>query len=217
MQNCHKSSANTDTTKLPGPQISTDEKWVGPLKFLCTTMFILAEFRPKSDIGLVKKKKRKCLCGVCWCSRLALSHWDDDRVLLDWLQSRPRYKTWYHWLSGKLWYLQHNCVGDTIAYHQASDFTCDMAAITAEYRWGFEWTAWMIRQSISHLMCAMGCLVCFKQTYVLTHWGRDKMAAIFQTTFSNAFSWMKMFKFLLRFHWSLFPSVQLTIFQHWFR
>ena len=26
------------------------------------------------------------------------------------------------------------------------------------------------------------------------------MAAIFQTTFSNAFSWMKMFKFLLRFH-----------------
>ena len=29
----------------------------------------------------------------------------------------------------------------------------------------------------------------------LTHWGRDKMAAIFQTTFSSAFSWMKMFKF----------------------
>ena len=43
------------------------------------------------------------------------------------------------------------------------------------------------------------------------------MAAIFQTTFSNAFSWMKMFKFRLRCHWTLFPSVQLTIFQHWFR
>ena len=26
----------------------------------------------------------------------------------------------YHWLSGKLWYLQHNCVGDTIDYHWAS-------------------------------------------------------------------------------------------------
>ena len=25
-----------------------------------------------------------------------------------------------HWLSGKLWYLQHNCVGDTTVYHQAS-------------------------------------------------------------------------------------------------
>ena len=51
----------------------------------------------------------------------------------------------------------------------------------------------------------------------LTHWGRDKMAAIVQTTFSNAFSWMKMYKFQLRFHWSLFPRVQLTIFHHWFR
>ena len=38
----------------------------------------------------------------------------------------------------------------------------------------------------------------------LTHWGRDKMAAIFQTTFSNAFPWMKMYEFRLRFHWSLF-------------
>ena len=47
----------------------------------------------------------------------------------------------------------------------------------------------------------------------LTHWGRDKMAAIFLTTFSDAFSWMKMFKFRLRCHWSLFPRVQLTISQ----
>ena len=44
-----------------------------------------------------------------------------------------------------------------------------------------------------------------------------QMDAISQTTFSNAFSWMKMFEFRLKFHWSLFPGVQLTIFQHWFR
>ena len=50
-----------------------------------------------------------------------------------------------------------------------------------------------------------------------THWGQDKMAAIFQTTFSNAFSWKKMFEFRLKFHWSLFPGVQLTILQHWLR
>ena len=43
------------------------------------------------------------------------------------------------------------------------------------------------------------------------------MAAIFQTTFSNAFSWMKIDEFQLMFHWSLFLSVELTIFQHWFR
>ena len=28
---------------------------------------------------------------------------------------------------------------------------------------------------------------------------------------------MKMFEFRLKFHWSLFLRVQLTIFQHWFR
>ena len=49
----------------------------------------------------------------------------------------------------------------------------------------------------------------------LTHLGRDKMDAISQT-FSSAFSWMKMFEFGLKFHWSLFLRVQLTIFQHWF-
>ena len=52
---------------------------------------------------------------------------------------------------------------------------------------------------------------------VKIHWGRYKMAAIFQTAFSNAFLWMKMYKFWLIFHWGLFPRVHLTIFQHWFR
>ena len=54
-------------------------------------------------------------------------------------------------------------------------------------------------------------------SYLLTHWGRDKMAAISQTTLSSAFSWMKMLEFRLKFHWSLFLRVQLTIFQHLFR
>ena len=43
----------------------------------------------------------------------------------------------------------------------------------------------------------------------LRHWGRDKMAAISQTKLSNAFSWMKMLEFRLKFHWSLFLGVQL--------
>ena len=38
----------------------------------------------------------------------------------------------------------------------------------------------------------------------ILHWGRDKMADISQTTFSNVFSSMKMFEFRLKFHWSLF-------------
>ena len=50
-----------------------------------------------------------------------------------------------------------------------------------------------------------------------THWGRSKMADIFQTTFSNGYSWMKKCEFRLKFHWSLFLRVLLTIFHHWFR
>ena len=46
----------------------------------------------------------------------------------------------------------------------------------------------------------------------LTHWGRDKTNAISQWHF-HTFSWMKMLEFLLKFHRSLFPKVQLTIFQ----
>ena len=38
----------------------------------------------------------------------------------------------------------------------------------------------------------------------LTDWGRGKMAAIFQTTISNAISWVKMYEFRLGFHWRLF-------------
>ena len=47
--------------------------------------------------------------------------------------------------------------------------------------------------------------------HLLKHWGREKIDAISQTTFSNAFSWMKMFDFRLNFHLSLFPTVEITI------
>ena len=40
----------------------------------------------------------------------------------------------------------------------------------------------------------------------LTHWGRDKMAAIFQTTVSNAFSWMKTFVLWFNFHFKFVPK-----------
>ena len=43
------------------------------------------------------------------------------------------------------------------------------------------------------------------------HINVDKIAAIFQTTFPNAFSWMKFFVFWLKFHWRLILRVQLTI------
>ena len=51
----------------------------------------------------------------------------------------------------------------------------------------------------------------------LTQWGSVKLAAVLQTTFLNAFSLIKMYKFWLKFHWSLFLGVPLTVFQHWLR
>ena len=54
-------------------------------------------------------------------------------------------------------------------------------------------------------------------SFALTHLPFNKMAAISQTIFSDAFSWMKIFIFWLKFHRSLFPKVQLTITQHWFK
>ena len=45
----------------------------------------------------------------------------------------------------------------------------------------------------------------------LTHLPLDKVAAIWQTTLSNAFFKMKITEFRLEFHWSLLPGVRLAI------
>ena len=72
-------------------------------------------------------------------------------------------------------------------------------------------------QTLNSRKCISKCRPFCLSLTVLTHWGRDKMATIFQATFWNGFSWMKMYEYLLKFHWNLFLSVKLTIFRHWFR
>ena len=54
-------------------------------------------------------------------------------------------------------------------------------------------------------------------TRTSTQPGRDEMGDTSQTTFSDIFSWMTIVVFSLKLRWNLFPRVQLTIFQHWFR
>ena len=39
----------------------------------------------------------------------------------------------------------------------------------------------------------------------------------FQVSCSDAFTWLKIYEFRLKCHWSLFLWAQLTIFQHWLR
>ena len=43
-----------------------------------------------------------------------------------------------------------------------------------------------------------------------------KRPPFWQTTFSNAFSWLKILEFRFKIHWNFFPGVQLTISHHWF-
>ena len=90
--------------------------------------------------------------------------------------------------------------------------------------WYYSWERkkwWFLLFTLTSYFCTTkqnSCEVTLLMKYcMLTHWDRDKMDAILQTIFSNAFSWMKMFQLRLKFHWSLFPRVKLTIFQHWFR
>ena len=47
------------------------------------------------------------------------------------------YKLINHCFSGKLWYLQHNCVGDTIVYHWNSGITPWLWYL--EYLWCTHW------------------------------------------------------------------------------
>ena len=59
---------------------------------------------------------------------------------------------------------------------------------------------WDLNQVVLHIWSKFG-------DPSLTHLPLDKMAAISQTTFWNAFLWMKSFVFWFEFHWNLFLRV----------
>ena len=99
-------------------------------------------------------------------------------------------------------YLNHRC---------PSVSTGSLWTNFSEYRNAFE-NAISKTKYIPGLNVLVNAFICS-----LTHWGRDKMDAISQTTFWSAFCLMKMFEFRMKFHWSLFLRVELTIFKHWFR
>ena len=67
-----------------------------------------------------------------------------------------------------------------------------------------------------NMMMSLHCIILYL-IEIFTYCGWEKMAAISQTTVSNAFCWIKLYEFRFNFHWSLLIKGQLTIFQHWFR
>ena len=85
------------------------------------------------------------------------------------------------------------------------------------------WLSYMSWQSIYMTVKLCTCQIhsalqwCSKTRRFFNTLRPRKMTANFQTKVSNAFSSMKMYEFWLKFHWSLFLWVQLTVFHHWFR
>ena len=91
-------------------------------------------------------------------------------------------------------------------------FTDDKLTLVQVMAWCCQATSHYLKQSWSRSPTPYASL----GPNELSHRGWDKFFTILQTTFSNAFSWTKMCEFHLRFDWSLFLRVELTIFQHWF-
>ena len=103
-----------------------------------------------------------------------------------------------------------------------------LANITGTYQWNFmrAFSVLLALCSVKKQVGSCGtisvqlwylCYVLKWSVTLLTHLCLDKIAAISPTIFPDAFSWMKNFVFWLKFDWSLFLRVQLTITQHWFR
>ena len=65
---------------------------------------------------------------------------------------------------------------------------------------------------ILHILPVISC-----QDAASIHYGRDKMAAISQTTFSNAFSWLRIIAVWFEFHWNFIWRVPFAIRHNWHR
>ena len=83
--------------------------------------------------------------------------------------------------------------------------------------WGFLYfslvLSFITKRLVLHFQFLCGELEKVRGGISLSHLSLNKIAAVSQTAFSNAFSSMKQFEFWLKFHCNLFLRVQLTITQ----
>ena len=82
---------------------------------------------------------------------------------------------------------------------------------------GVRFASLLSQTHVHSTLVMQGCVIYHVVCDHLIHCGQDTMAASFLKTFSNAFSWMKMHEFRLRFHWSLFLRLDLILLHHWLR
>ena len=196
-----------DSAKLTGPGSTTSENVGGPVKNMGEPSYPTNKTSLCNHVWNSKKSCQKCISGpVKW----------------------EKFSRCLSWPSGED--IQHN-----------SRWCCCLETLGPTFETGIQHMKQFAHNW--HLPCCQctDMLTCFLQAKSIC-WGMPlvkmnhlavfdcslewisvntlrprQMDAISQTTFSNAFSWMKMLKFWLKFHWSLFPRVQLTIFQQWFR
>ena len=57
---------------------------------------------------------------------------------------------------------------------------------------------------VSHQCCYLGASQFKRNRSMLTHWGQARWPPLWQTTFSSAFPWIKIYKFWIKFHWNMF-------------
>ena len=73
------------------------------------------------------------------------------------------------------------------------------------------WGWWFETPSLSLWRHYNGCTQNRLSCHQLTHWRRNRMIFILQTTYSNAQYWMSIFGFWFQFHWNLLLVFQITI------
>ena len=118
--------------------------------------------------------------------------------------------------TGPIQYGRHFDFSDDFNYTVKRIWSCILIQVSRVY---VHRTKWQQKSVTSEPMMTRFIVACIHQASKIYEWNAkfNTLAAIFQTIFVNGFSWMKIYQLRLRFHWSLFLRVVLTIFQHWFR
>ena len=88
--------------------------------------------------------------------------------------------------------LTHSSMAHETVYHLCENYMKKQAYIYATWNWAFNNLLWQNTE--------------IDLIYFLTQWGLDKMADIFQTIFSSAFSWIKMYLATIEFSLILVAS-----------
>ena len=203
---------NVTSTKavIRRPQHPGDQHSILPLY---TIVFVVAKY------NFDKPKHNKSVCVCIYIDGIGVSLYNTGLILgLHLANERRRYKVYNaisHWLGANLGSaLEHipscpKCCLCVLLFLFIWAYSCQLIyVIYLPIYFRVTSLAPSLKNTSTALKQSNDCLSAIDVW--LTHWGRNKMAAIFQTTFLSISSSMKIYKFWLRFHWNLFPRVQWT-------